>query len=122
MTDTEISDFNQYWEETLEELAGYPAKPEVELLPMRCTEFAKMYSIRLTSIGPYRVFGYLSVPEGEGPFPAIYYAPKYQSVLEPIPQGSANFPSQQVRCACAWGERAETFRQSVFCRLSGSFD
>ena len=49
-----------------------------------------MYSVRLTSIGPYRLFGYLSIPQGTGPFPAIYYPPKYQSVLEPIPQGSAN--------------------------------
>ena len=90
MTNTEISDFNQYWDETLGELAGVPAKPEVELLPMRCTDFATMYSVRLTSIGPYRLFGYLSVPTGDGHFPAIYYAPKYQSVLEPIPQGAAN--------------------------------
>jgi cephalosporin-C deacetylase-like acetyl esterase len=35
------------------------------------------------------VFGYLSIPTGAGPFPAIYYAPKYQSVLEIIPQGTA---------------------------------
>lgn len=84
-------DYEQYWSDTLKELAGYPAVPEVELLPVRCTDFATMYSVRLTSIGPYRLFGYLSVPQGEGPFPAIYYTPKYQSVLEPIPQGSANF-------------------------------
>ena len=83
-------DFGQYWDDTLNELAGYPAAPEVELLPMRCTDFATMYGVHLTSIGPYRLFGYLSVPQGDGPFPAIYYAPKYQSVLEPIPQGSAN--------------------------------
>src|SRR5262249_31454861 len=37
-----------------------------------------------------RVFGYLSIPAGRGPFPSIYYAPKYQSVLEIIPQGTAN--------------------------------
>ena len=85
------SDFGQYWNNALNELAHYPAAAEVELLPMRCTDFATMYSVRLTSIGPYRLFGYLSIPQGEGPFPAIYYTPKYQSVLEPIPQGSANF-------------------------------
>ena len=84
-------EFGQYWEETLVELAGYPVKPEVELLPIRSTDFATLYSVRLTSIGPYRLFGYLSIPQGEGPFPAIYYTPKYQSVLEPIPQGSANY-------------------------------
>ena len=71
-------------------MAGYPAKPEVELMPIRCADFATMYSVRLTSIGPYRLYGYLSIPQGDGPFPAIYFPPKYQSVLEPIPQGSAN--------------------------------
>ena len=85
------TDFERYWDGTLEELASYPAKPEVELLPIRCADFATMYSVRLTSIGPYRLFGYLSIPQGTGPFPTIYYPPKYQSVLEPIPQGSANF-------------------------------
>ena len=85
------TDFERYWAGTLEELASYPAKSEVELLRIRCADFATMYSVRLTSIGPYRLFGYLSIPQGTGPFPTIYYPPKYQSVLEPIPQGSANF-------------------------------
>ena len=85
-----LTDFGQYWGNALEELAGIPAKPEVEMLPIRCTDFASMYAVRLTSIGPYRLFGYLSIPAGDGPFPAIYFAPKYQSVLEPIPQGTAN--------------------------------
>lgn len=85
------TDFERYWDDTLNELAGYPAAPEVELLPMRCADFATMYGVRLTGVGAYRLFGYLSVPRGDGPFPAIYFAPKYQSVLEPIPQGAANF-------------------------------
>ena len=83
-------DFDQYWQDTLDTLAGYPACPEVDALPLRSTEFATLYGVRLTSLGPYRVFGYLSIPVGPGPFPAIYYAPKYQSVLEIIPQGTAN--------------------------------
>ena len=82
--------FHEYWKETLEALARYPASPEIELLPLRSTSFATLYGVRLTSLGPYRLFGYLSIPTGTGPFPAIYYAPKYQSVLEIIPQGTAN--------------------------------
>jgi cephalosporin-C deacetylase len=82
--------FTAYWTETLEALARYPACPEIEVLPLRTTEFATLYGVRLTSAGPYRLFGYLSIPAGRGPFPAIYYAPKYQSVLEIIPQGTAN--------------------------------
>ena len=83
-------DFDRYWHDTLDELAGYPACPEIDALPLRTTAFATLYGVRLTSLGPYRVFGYLSIPAGRGPFPAIYYAPKYQSVLEILPQGTAN--------------------------------
>ena len=82
--------FHEYWQETLEALARVPARPEIDVLPLRSTPFATLYGVRLTSVGPYRLFGYLSIPTGAGPFPAIYYSPKYQSVLEIIPQGTAN--------------------------------
>ncbi|MBI3325158.1 MAG: acetylxylan esterase [Nitrospinae bacterium] len=88
--DTTLADVEQYWQEMLADLGRYAAQPELELLPLRTTDFATLYGVRLTSRGPYRVFGYLSIPTGRGPFPAIYYAPKYQSVLEIIPQGTAN--------------------------------
>src|ERR687892_2155580 len=84
------ANFEQYWQQTLDLLAGYAARPEIEVIPLRSTDFATLYGVRLTSLGPYRLFGYLSIPTGTGPFPAIYYAPKYQSVLEIIPQGTAN--------------------------------
>ena len=87
---TKPANFDQYWQQTLDDLAAYPAQPEVELLPLRSTDFATLYGVHLTSLGPYRLFGYLSLPTGKGPFPAIYYTPKYQSVLEIIPQGTAN--------------------------------
>jgi cephalosporin-C deacetylase len=82
--------FAEYWRATLDELAAQPARAEVDPMPLRSTEFATLHGVRLTSLGPYRLFGYLSLPAGPGPFPAIYYAPKYQSVLEIIPQGTAN--------------------------------
>ena len=85
-----MRDVLAYWQTALDELARYPACPEIETLPLRTTAFATLYGVRLTSLGPYRLFGYLSIPAGRGPFPAIYYAPKYQSVLEIIPQGTAN--------------------------------
>jgi cephalosporin-C deacetylase len=88
--DAKPADFDRYWQRMLDDLAGFPARPELELLPLRTTDFATLYGVRLTSLGPYRLFGYLSVPTGTGPFPAIYYVPKYQSVLEIIPQGTAN--------------------------------
>jgi len=85
-----MMDVREYWDKTLDELARYPASPEIDPIPLRSTEFATLYGVRLTSLGPYRLYGYLSIPTGTGPFPAIYYAPKYQSVLEIIPQGTAN--------------------------------
>lgn len=84
------ADFSDYWQQTLDDLARYPACPEIDMLPLRSTAFATLYGVRLTSLGPYRLFGYLSIPTGTGPFPAIYYPPKYQSVLEIIAQGTAN--------------------------------
>ena len=82
--------FSEYWQETLDGLTRCPARAEIDLIPLRSTAFATLYGVRLTSVGPYRLFGYLSIPAGPGPFPAIYYTPKYQSVLEIIPQGTAN--------------------------------
>src|SRR5439155_12579326 len=60
------------------------------MLPIRTSPFATLYAVSLTSLGPYRLFAYLSIPTGTGPSPAIYYPPKSQSVLEIIPKGTAN--------------------------------
>lgn len=82
--------FERYWGRVLGRLADTPPAPESIEIPMRETGFARLYGIRLTGVGPYRLFGYLSVPKGEGPFPAIYWTPPYGSVQEIIPQGTAN--------------------------------
>ncbi len=83
-------DFDSFWKAALDELARIPPAPEIEEMPLRSTDFATAYTVRLTSIGPYRIFAYLSIPRGEGPFPARYYLPRYGSVVELIPQGTAN--------------------------------
>ena len=82
--------FDEYWDASLAELDATPAEPEVEAIPLRETDFATLHGVSITSVGPYRLFGYLSVPKGDGPFPAIYWPSKYASVLEIIPQGTAN--------------------------------
>jgi cephalosporin-C deacetylase len=83
------ADFDDYWSTVRAQIDRTPSRPEIEKIPMRETDFATLYGVRLSSIGPYRLFGYLSVPKGQGPFPAIYWTPKYGSVLEIIPQGTA---------------------------------
>ena len=90
LSSTKPDDFERFWQGTMDGLVRYPSRPEIEVLPIRCTDFATMYTVRLTGVGPYRLFAYLSVPVGEGPFPAVYYVPGYSSVVAPVPQGSPN--------------------------------
>src|SRR5690242_11907763 len=74
------ADFNAYWDALDQELARYPAAPTLERLALPSDEFSTVYALRLTSTGPYRIFGYLSVPPGDGPFPGLLVAPHYGSV------------------------------------------
>jgi len=77
------ADFAAYWDKVDAELAGMPARPVPERAPGRCTDEFTGYEVRLTSLGAYRIFGYLSVPTGEGPFPALLATPRYGSVNNP---------------------------------------
>ena len=83
-------DFDNFWQAVLNELTQLPAAPEVEEVPLRSSDFATVYGVRLTSTGPYRIFGYLSIPQGQGPFPARYFLPRYGSVSDLVPQGTSN--------------------------------
>ena len=89
------TDFDEFWTSALNRLSKIPASPERDSNHMHSTDYADMFDIHLTSVGPYRIFAYLSIPHGTGPFPARYYLPNYGSVVEPIPQGSANAQREQ---------------------------
>jgi cephalosporin-C deacetylase len=80
-------DLDEYWQRVEAELAALPAAAEEEALPLRSTDDADCYTVRLTSTGPYRLFAYLSVPHGDGPFPALYQVPRLMSVVEVLQQG-----------------------------------
>jgi cephalosporin-C deacetylase-like acetyl esterase len=90
MNDNRPAGFDGYWQDVLDELALYPPRVEVEAIPIRTNDSATMYGLRFTSLGSYRIFAYLSIPVGDGPFPAIYWVPGSGSVISPIPQGSAS--------------------------------
>jgi cephalosporin-C deacetylase len=77
------SDFDAHWSRIDEALARQPMRPVLERLPRHSSEHFAMYALRLTSIGPYRIFGFFSVPRGSGPFPALLEAPRYGSVNNP---------------------------------------
>ena len=93
-------DFDAYWGATLEELSQHPPAPEIEADPMRATDYCEAWRVHLTSIGPYRIFAYLSKPRGNGPFPARLYVPRYGSTVEPVPQGdTATIREHYVVCS-----------------------
>ncbi len=77
------ADFDAYWDVVDAELARFPAAAEVVPYPAHATAFSDGYAVRLTSVGPYRIFGFLSVPKGDGPFPALLRTPRYGSVNNP---------------------------------------
>nr|WP_052478797.1 acetylxylan esterase [Kibdelosporangium sp. MJ126-NF4]CEL20634.1 Acetyl xylan esterase [Kibdelosporangium sp. MJ126-NF4]CTQ89546.1 Acetyl xylan esterase [Kibdelosporangium sp. MJ126-NF4] len=78
-----MTEFDEYWHAVDDELAALPARPVADHAPVRSTGQFSAYDVRLTSVGPYRIFGYLSVPTGDGPFPAVLETPRYGSVNQP---------------------------------------
>ena len=72
-----------FWDAIDAELAATPAALEAFTVPLYSTDFATTYRLRFTSIGRYRIAAYLSVPHGDGPFPALLSVPGYGSVVTP---------------------------------------
>jgi cephalosporin-C deacetylase-like acetyl esterase len=64
------------------ELAALPAAPELTVNAIRTNETSTVYDLYLTSIGPYRIYAFFSIPKkGNGPFPAIVHTGGYGSVV-----------------------------------------
>jgi cephalosporin-C deacetylase-like acetyl esterase len=79
-TTTKPADFDAYWDGIDAELARFPIAAEERFVKRRTTDFSTAYDVELTSIGPYRLFAYLAIPAGDGPFPALIHMPRYGSV------------------------------------------
>lgn len=102
-TATRPSDFDDYWNDVLDELNQVPAAPIADLHPSRSTAFSTAYDVYLTSVGPYRLYAYYNVPKGEGPFPAILHTPGYASVVTQTPfEERETYVSMAL---CARGQR-----------------
>jgi cephalosporin-C deacetylase-like acetyl esterase len=75
--------FEAYWDRLDEDLACLHSQPLLDPLPRHSSDRFNSYAVRLTSCGPYRIFGFLSVPVGIGRFPALLEIPRYGSVNNP---------------------------------------
>jgi cephalosporin-C deacetylase len=75
-TTNEPGDFMQFWENAKAANAKIPMDAKMRLLPERCTEKVNVYEVSIQNykIGS-RLYGILSVPKGEGKYPAILRVP-----------------------------------------------
>ncbi|MEM9919484.1 MAG: Ig-like domain-containing protein [Bacteroidota bacterium] len=82
----EPSDFDSYWQNQKSALAAIPL--DAQLSPYTSTAYATTYRVNLASIDNRRVYGYISIPNGNGPFPAVLSLPSFGSqpnVVTPAP-------------------------------------
>ncbi|MEM1322608.1 MAG: Ig-like domain-containing protein [Bacteroidota bacterium] len=73
--EAEPADFDAFWAAAKSELAAQPLDPQ--LTPYRNTAYSTTYRINLAHIDNRRVYGYISIPTGSGPFPAILSLPSF---------------------------------------------
>ena len=76
-TEPEPADFDAFWDARKAELAAVPMSPSIQQVGE--TSFTTTYQISLRQIDNRRVYGFLSVPKGSGPFPAILELPAFGS-------------------------------------------
>jgi len=79
-------EFDEFWSAVDGEVRGLGLDRTVlKPLALRSSEGSTVYTVRLPSIGDGEVFGYFSVPTGDGPFPGLLEAPGYGSVVHISP-------------------------------------
>ena len=73
-----------FWERIEAQLAETDADIEIERDGFYSQPEWDVYRMRYTSTGGHRLFAWLSVPHGDGPFPALVRMPDYASVHDII--------------------------------------
>ncbi|HUU29505.1 MAG TPA: acetylxylan esterase [archaeon] len=68
-------DFERFWLQGRAELLRVPLDVRLESLPDSAGPKAKAYKISFANIENSRIFGWLTVPDGQGPFPAVLSLP-----------------------------------------------
>ena len=71
-------DFDDFWNTQIANLANIPIDPQ--LSSYANNDYATTYRINLANINNRRVYGYLSIPNGTGPFPAMITFPSFGDV------------------------------------------
>jgi len=71
----EPSDFDAFWEEQKEEMRSIVSNPQ--LTPHSTNNYNDTYKLVMDHIDDRKVYGYISIPKGEGPFPAFLVMPSF---------------------------------------------
>ena len=71
-----------FWQQVDEELARTPTETELRRNAFYSEAGWDVYEIRYNSLGGYRLFAWLSVPLGNGPFPGLIQMPDYGSAVD----------------------------------------
>lgn len=71
----EPTDFDAFWDVAKAELNNIPM--DAQLTFYEEDEYSTSYRINLMNINQRRVYGYISIPKTEGPFPAMLILPPY---------------------------------------------
>ena len=70
------ADFDAFWDAAVKKLdAEVPADPRVERLDKFCSDKHEAFRVSFATFGGQRVYGFLSVPKGQGPFPVAVNVP-----------------------------------------------
>jgi len=78
------SSSTEFWERTEAQLAETPPDVAIERDPFYSQPEWDVFRMHYTSSGGHRLFAWLSVPHGDGPFPALVRMPDYASVHDII--------------------------------------
>ena len=78
--ESEPADFDAFWSDQLAAFYDPPGLAmNVQTGSVTQSDYSRSWSFNLQNVDGRRVYGYVTVPEGEGPFPAILNLPAYGS-------------------------------------------
>jgi len=77
LAEDDPADLLEFWDDQFAELATIPIDPQVVF--HSDDDYTTSYRVNLANVEGRRVYGYISVPNGTGPFPAVLQLPAFGS-------------------------------------------
>jgi len=72
---SEPEDFDKFWKNAVEQISSQPLDVKMEVMEKYSNDKQNTYKISFANINSARIYGFLSIPTGKGPFPAIVTIP-----------------------------------------------